>query len=346
MYTSTIMDNNQIQNPHDAFFRTVFSDPEVTRSLLQHELPQQIAAQLDFSSIKRQNGTHVSKMLQNTYSDMIFSIKLKNSESQAYIYTLFEHKSYVDNWCSLQLLKYMTYQWEEFHRQNPKDKLPPIIPLVLYHGKQGWRKNDILDLLDVDSPKLLKSYTPQFDYILWDVAQMDRDRKELSLEVRAFLQIMYHITRHTLPETLPQITQLLAQVTQDRTTTLEKIETYLRYAINCNDYIDEEDIAISLDTSNTKEELMPTLAQKWIDQGWERGIERGIETGIERGIERGKAEGARNGQSRLLRNLIQRRFGSVPTEVEMCILSATEEELEQFANNIFNANTAQEVVGL
>lgn len=83
---------------------------------------------------------------------------------------------------------------------------------------------------------------------------------------------------------------------------------------------------------------MPTLAQKWI----ERGIERGIEQGIERGVARGEVRG----QARTLSSLILRRFGSVPPKVSQRISEATSEELTRFTDNIFDAKSAEEVVGL
>ena len=181
---------NQSPNPHDAFFRKAMGDIRVTRNLLQHELPEQIASQLDFSSIERLDGTYVSKTLRNTYSDM------------------------------------------------------------------------------------------------------------------------------------------LAQATDERTGILEKIETYLRYAMICREHIDESTIERSLEASNTKEELMPTLAQKWFDEG----------------AARGKAEGIVGGQSKLLRKQIQLRFGEIPPAVEEKIARATEAELERYAENVLNAGTAKEVV--
>jgi predicted transposase/invertase (TIGR01784 family) len=37
---------------------------------------------------------------------------------------------------------------------------------------------------------------------------------------------------------------------------------------------------------------MPTIAEKWVQEGFEKGIEKGIEQGIEKGIEEGKLEAA------------------------------------------------------
>jgi len=248
----------------------------------------------------------------------------------------------MDDWCSLQLLKYMVAQWKVFHTAHPKEKLPPIIPLVLYHGKRGWHRRGILDLINTEDPAALQPYTPTFDYVLWDVSHMDRQREELDFGVRAFLEILYHIKRDSLKQYLPQIAYMLAQSSGERSSILEKIETYLKYAIGCNDHIDEETIEQSLESSNTKEDLMATLAQKWVNEG--KAI--GEAQGEARGKAIGKEEGIIGGQSTLLRKQIKLRFGQIPPYVEAQLSEASSEQLERFAENVLTATTAEEVVTL
>jgi len=127
---------------------------------------------------------------------------------------------------------------------------------------------------------------------------------------------------------------MLHQAGHDHQTTLEKIETYLHYAIHCGDHVDEKTIEISLEASNTMEELMPTLAQKWMDQGAVRGREEGREEGVLRG------------QAKILHAQIMRRFGSVPKAVEQRLYSASTRDLNRFAINIFDAKSAEAVVEL
>ncbi|MDD2558058.1 MAG: Rpn family recombination-promoting nuclease/putative transposase [Desulfuromonadaceae bacterium] len=338
--------SDQIHKFHDAFFRKELGDLSVVRNLLQHELPERLAAPMDLSTIERVDGSYVSKAMRSTFSDLVFRVKLKgrddgkkgkdggkkgaDKDHYAYIYTLFEHKSYMDDWCSLQLLKYKAAQWEICQKEHPTEKLPPIISLVLYHGKRAWRRRGILDLINTEDPEALRPYTPAFDYVLWDVSHMDRQREELDFGVRAFLEILYHIKRDSLRQYLPQITYMLAQSPGERSSILEKIETYLKYAIGCSDHIDEETIEQSLESSNTKEELMATLAQKWVNEGEARGEARGI----------------LGGQSKLLRKQIQLRFGQIPSYVEEQLAKATEEQLERFAENVLTATSAEEVVKL
>ena len=323
-----------IHNPHDSFVRKVLDDPKVARDLLQHELPQILAQQLNLTTLERINASYVSKSLRQSYSDMVFRVQLADSQRSAYIYTLFEHKSQPDDWCQLQLLKYMVAQWEEYHQKQPNSQLPPVIPIVLYHGQQGWKRRELVALLDLDDPEVMRPYTPKFDYVLWDVAQMDRQKLELNLESRAFLDLLYHIQRHSLVDVLPQITAWLKQATDNRASLLEKVETYLRYAVYCNEFLDEDVIRQSLEASDTMEELMPTLAKKWFDQARQEGHQEGVQQGLH------------TGQAQLLRNQILIRFGAISTSVEKRIMEATDEDLQRFAANIFDATTAEDVVGL
>lgn len=50
---------------------------------------------------------------------------------------LLEHKSKPEVWVALQLLRYMVRIWERLQHRKVK-KLPPIIPIVVYHGETTY----------------------------------------------------------------------------------------------------------------------------------------------------------------------------------------------------------------
>jgi predicted transposase YdaD len=52
----------------------------------------------------------------------------------AFLYLLFEHKSRPDRFARLQLLRYTVELWDEWHRGHPRALLPPVLPVVFYHG--------------------------------------------------------------------------------------------------------------------------------------------------------------------------------------------------------------------
>ncbi len=66
-----------------------------------------------------------------------------------FIYILFDHKSQPSKDIYLQLLKYMVEIWINYTIENENwDKLPPIIPFVLYHGKVKWNvSNSFFDII-------------------------------------------------------------------------------------------------------------------------------------------------------------------------------------------------------
>jgi len=67
----------KLNNPHDKFFKALMSNEERARTLLNGFLPNELCEQLDFDSLKHQNGSFVSKELSEYFSDVVFSIKLK-----------------------------------------------------------------------------------------------------------------------------------------------------------------------------------------------------------------------------------------------------------------------------
>ncbi len=64
-------------------------------------------------------------------------MQLRNGE-EAYIYVLFEHKSYPEPLIAFQLLRYLVRIWERDLRQPGLVQLTPISPLVVYHGRAAW----------------------------------------------------------------------------------------------------------------------------------------------------------------------------------------------------------------
>ena len=94
-----------------------------------------------------EKDTMIEEELKDVFSDLIYKVSLNGKD--AYLYFLFEHKSYPYKKIALQLLKYIRSIWELKMKQGEKEKLPLIIPLVFYHGRLKWniglRLSDLLD---------------------------------------------------------------------------------------------------------------------------------------------------------------------------------------------------------
>ncbi|HEY6333555.1 MAG TPA: Rpn family recombination-promoting nuclease/putative transposase, partial [Blastocatellia bacterium] len=148
---------------HDHFFKAMFERSVTALNFLVNYLPQAITRLLDLTTIEVVKGSFVDEELQERFSDLVYRVKMR-SGGDAYVYVLFEHKSAPDKWVAFQLLRYMLRIWE---RATPgkHGKLPPIFPIVLYHGKTKWKiVKAFAGLIELEDAEQLVRYVPNFEY--------------------------------------------------------------------------------------------------------------------------------------------------------------------------------------
>ena len=126
-----------VHDVHDAFFKTIFSQPEHAAGALRQVLRPALAARIDFASLTLRPGSFVDEGLSQQHADLLFSALLAGRP--AFLYLLFEHKSAPEALTAFQLLRYMIRIWEDFLKSHPgARRLPVILPVVLHHGEGGW----------------------------------------------------------------------------------------------------------------------------------------------------------------------------------------------------------------
>ncbi len=284
------MTQKTIQNPHDKFFKTTFARKDTARSFLQTYLPANIVPELDFSTFEISKDTFVDEEFKDTVSDILYKVGLR-SGGQAYIYVLFEHKSYEDRLVALQILKYMNNIWDLQRQQNEDLKLKlkypikPILPLLVYHGLQGWQiDTNFMALFDPkDLPDSLKPYLPNFNYFLVDLSQYSDDQIKGEVILQLGLLLLKYIYRGDLKETLTRIFPLFYEVLE-KETGLEYIEMVLRYLTDATGKITETELKnILTEVYAEGETIMQTIAQTWLEQGEKIGIIKGEKRGEKKG---------------------------------------------------------------
>ncbi|MCI5147539.1 MAG: hypothetical protein D3923_18890 [Candidatus Electrothrix sp. AR3] len=105
-----------------------------------------------------------------------------------------------------QLLRYMVRIWEKHcaeHRNTAT--LPPVYPMIIYHGKGPWKHPlNLHALFTVQEPALLRCL-PDFTPVLQDFSQLeDRDICG-GVPERTVLLVLKYIFRQDLQERLPEI---------------------------------------------------------------------------------------------------------------------------------------------
>lgn len=129
---------NKLTDPHDKFIRETFSRKDVAAGFLDGNLPGEIRKNVNLATLSIVKDSFIDKELKEHFSDILYTVKYRKTDM--FIYLLFEHKSYPDQLSGFQILRYETKIWEQYLKQNPKaKKLPPIFPMLLYHGQAEWK---------------------------------------------------------------------------------------------------------------------------------------------------------------------------------------------------------------
>jgi len=186
-----------IHQPHDRFFRSVFSERENVRDLLRICLPPRILQSLDLDSIELSDDSFIDERLSLYQSDIL--IRARTRASPVLIYILVDHKSYPDRWTVFQLLNYMVRVWErELSEIRKLKKLPCIIPVVFYHGARKWTYT-LAFASYLDAGEELDSFIPDFRPLMFNLQHVDLDMLLGGLTVKTALKAFKYALKGLRP---------------------------------------------------------------------------------------------------------------------------------------------------
>jgi len=317
---------DKIATPHDAFFRESFGRREIAQDFLRHHLPAELLQTIDLDTLEIAKDTYVSKDLRSTYSDLVYRVRY--GHGSVAIYLLFEHKSAPEHWVLLQLLRYISAEGDQFRKQHPGARqLPPVYPLVIYHGEEQWRVPRTFHELVAPLPDALIPFVPQFTYALHDLsARTDAEIKGevLTRLVQLAMRWIYS------DEPIERLRQLLALIEQvgDKATALEILESLLRYYVQGTQRVDEHDARLLLQQTSTGDPIMQTFIDRYIEQGRQQGI----------------ALGEQQGEAKVLLRQIERKFGPPSESVRQRLAEADADTLLDWSERILSADSLDAVL--
>jgi hypothetical protein len=154
---------------HDTFIRAIMGNREIALNYFETCLPEKVLKNLDFSSLRQLPDTYVSKELQKSISDIVYSCRKAGSEVEVKICLLIEHKSYIDKYTPIQIGSYI---FSGLLKQISDGESPSlIIPILLYHGKAQWEYRTLVGLFDKLEPEL-QEFVPDYQYIFHNLGQI------------------------------------------------------------------------------------------------------------------------------------------------------------------------------
>ena len=319
-----------ITNLHDLFFKELLARPEVQRDFVAHYLPPTVVAALDLATLEATKDSFVDPELRAHYSDLLFRVDIRTG-GPAFLYLLFEHKSRPDRFARFQLLRYTVRIWEDWRRNHSRKSLPPVLPVLFYHGRSRWKiSTHFLDL--VACPEELRPYLPDFVHHLCDLSTYSDSELRGEAVLRAGLLALKHVFDPDLGVRLPEIVGLFRDVARSPTG-LAALEAVLRYLTSATDAFDEPALRQALDQAlpTLGGTIMPTLMEQWTERARQQGVQQGIQ------------QGQTQGEAALLVRQLERKFTRLPAKYRTRVEAADAHTLLRWGERILTAQTLKEV---
>jgi len=313
-----------LNDHHDRFFRETFSRREVAEGFLRGYLPPAVAEGVAWDTLEIAKDSFIEKALRHHFSDLLYTVRHRDREIK--IYLLVEHKSHPDAWVPLQLLRYLVRIWELHRKQHPKQPLPPVLPLVLYHGTQRWQTPDNFRALFGEMDTALSAYVPEFRHELCDLSLPEPAAIKGAVLSRLVLLALKHIFDPSPKQALAEILPLARDIL-DKETALEMLEVLLRYYVQTTQALDEHDIHALL-TQTADEDIMQTFIDRYIEQGRQQGL----------------FVGRQEERQALLLRLLARKFGALTPAQQRRVEQADSETMLRWTDQVLFAATVEEAL--
>ena len=277
--------------PHDAVFKAFFSDAKIARTYLLHYTHESIHQQIDFTIFQKIDTSFVSGRFGISFSDVLYETRLASGASARMLF-LFEHKSYLPSLpIHLQLLDYLLQIWEDDLKNDRP--LSFIIPIVVYHGAQGWKQKAFSSYFP-GLPKDWAAFIPNFHYLLTDLNRIAPEEIEEKAETEylknLFLALKFARNEKFALKNWPNVLTFGKPFYRnDREGIL--LQTLTLYVFNFCNMTEAQVKELNKQLPQAERDWIDAIPEifgkKWKEEGLRKGYEEGLEKGIEKGIEKG-----------------------------------------------------------
>lgn len=298
------MADEDIFHAHDRLFRAGLSNPAAAAAFLIDRLPPEIAARIDWHTLKLEPGSFVDPDLRLAESDLLFSAKADGRDIG--IYVLFEHQSTRDPRLPMRLLRYKVGIWHRWE-ENPDNRppYPQILSIVVAQNGTVWNVDPTFSSLfrfnGPDDP--MRRYLPDFLYELIQLAAIPFEAIRSTPDGVFVLRILK----------AERSGELLSDPIWDPDLISRILVSTMRLAIRYlsgRESIDETAFLHKIRTisSEPHRKAAMTLAQKLRQKGREDGIQEGFHSGKEEG----RMEERTHSRRQSVLEALDLRFGTIP----------------------------------
>ena len=293
--------------PYDPAYKKMFGAKEMIEHFAAF-LPGDWHAAVQWDTLQLAPTERLGPHLQQRDNDLVWRVQRRDG-SGLYIYLMLEFQSGVDRAMAVRVNTYTAWLIEEDWQRRKLGqpwRLPTVLPVVLYTGKQEWAAR--VELAPQWPPELaaLQDYGQRLRYLLvtaGTAAQVPGERANLA---DGLFRIERAANREQLAEALNWMRQALAEAGNPAVddAVLEWFnEVYIPSRARDTDV---ERLASWKETPKMLEQYLDS----WTDALRAEGEAKGEARGEAKGEARGEGKGAEAGRKELLMKLVLKRFGA------------------------------------
>ena len=319
---------------HDNFFKRSLKDKRIALDFLRSHLPLELYARLDSRSLELTDKSFVLPELRMLHSDIIYRCSI--DQQSAYVFFLIEHESTAkEKFMAFRKLQYSVSLMEDHLRQG-HDKLPIVITMCLYHGKQSPYPYTT-DIYDYFADPILAREMMFKPFRLIDLTVLSDE----VIQQHGLAALMEMLFKHYTTRDLLQVSHQILRLCKQYRSMLDSdyLITVLEY-IAYNSASQRHEVAEQLVQDwitilPDEREAVMTIVDIWKAKGLQQGLQQGLERGLQQGLEQGKYT--------LLLHLLQLKFHDIPEYYIHKMQQADEATLLTWAERLLGANNLAEI---
>lgn len=192
--------SEKINNSHDKIFRSILDRKKDTCYIINKALKFDLTE----NDIQKYNSSFITRHLENRESDIVY--KMINDE----VYFIIEHQTKIDYTMPLRMLEYKLEVMRSAIRgkniNNKNEKVPIVVPIVLYTGHKKWDAKLDLAGIQLEFKEEIKDH---IRYNLIDVNECTEEELlqnetfvtkamliEKTTDVKKFIEVIHEINQN------------------------------------------------------------------------------------------------------------------------------------------------------
>ena len=285
----------RVNNPHDKIFRIYLDNREEVVKIINRKL--ELKRKLEKEEIEKYNSSFVNKRYENRESDVVY--KKKDQK----IFFLIEHQTSIDYSMPKRILEYEIEIMESNidHKKKMKkgEKLPAIIPIVIYTGRKKW---DVAKYIEECQEKLEGGKIPGLgSYYIIDINEYSKE--ELEEDELFFSKILLIEKARTEEELIEILTDIAKKIKDEEAKGELKRMIYYIY----REKIGEEKTRELIE--KLKEgESMKLAVERMLDKEYAKRDRKSRQEGRKEGIKEGKERGRKEEALSLAKKMLKEKI--------------------------------------